>query len=89
MTTRVVEVSTLWTCLGVVSDPGRGINGEDEWMVTVQRGANEGSNTLDVERALGQCRVQAAMTALKGPLQAQVRKAGDQSGDGDGIEEIE
>ncbi len=28
------------------------------------------------------------MTTLKGPLQAEVRKAGDQSGDGDGIEEM-
>ena len=55
VTTWVIEVPPLRTGLGIVSDPGRGIDGEDEWLVVVQGGADNLSNTLGIERAPGQC----------------------------------
>lgn len=89
VTTRMVEVAPLWTGLGIVSDPGRGIDGKDEWIVVIQGGADQCSNTLGTERALSQCCVQAAMTTLEGSLKTEVREAGHQSRNGDGVKEVE
>lgn len=64
----MVEAPTLWTRFRVISNPRRGVNSKREWMVVIPGRADERLNTLGNERALGQRRVQAAMTALEGPL---------------------